>query len=75
MDAWSGGRGFLTLMNSFTRLATLRTVCGGFRTFREYRRTLQLNDANHDGWLGPGRADARFQFAIRVLYTALEGCQ
>jgi hypothetical protein len=42
---------------------------------REYRRTLQLNDANHDGWLGPGRADGRLNFAIRRLFTALEGGQ
>ena len=33
----------------------------------------QLKDANHDGWLRPGRADERFKFAIRSLFTALEG--
>ncbi len=50
-------------------------MCGGFRTLREYRRTLQLTAAKHDVWLGPGRADARFKFAIRVLFTAFEGGQ
>ena len=27
----------------------------------------QLEDANHDGWLGPGRADGRLKFAIRIF--------
>ncbi len=35
----------------------------------------QLKDANHDGWLEPGRADGRLKFAIRMLFTALEGGQ
>ena len=35
----------------------------------------QLTDANHDGWLGPWRAGGRFQVAIRMLFTALEGGQ
>ncbi len=30
---------------------------------------------NHDGWLGPRRADGRLTFAIRVLFAALEGGQ
>ncbi len=33
------------------------------------------NDANHDGMLGPGCADARFWLAIRVIFVALEGGQ
>ncbi len=35
----------------------------------------QLKDANHDGWLGPGRADGRVTFAIHILFTAFEGGQ
>ncbi len=35
----------------------------------------KLKDANHDGWLGPGRADGRLNFAICMLFTALEGGQ
>ncbi len=35
----------------------------------------QLKDANHVDGLGHGRADGRFELAIRLLSTALEGGQ
>ena len=35
----------------------------------------QLQNANHDGQREPGREDGRLKFAIRSLFTTLEGGQ